>query len=52
MSPSTVQKDGFAQTPLLHQLDAHCELVVQGLPLVGFVPSGLQVPPPLPSGTH
>jgi hypothetical protein len=52
MSPSTVQNDGFAQTPALHQPDAHCELVVQGFPLVGFGPSGVQVPPPLPSGAH
>jgi hypothetical protein len=52
ISPSTVQNEGFAQMPLLQKLDAHCEFVVHGLPLVGFVPSGLQVPPPLPSGTH
>lgn len=52
MSPDTVQNDGFAQMPLLHQPDAHCELIVQGLPAVGLGPSGLQTPPPLPFGTQ
>jgi hypothetical protein len=52
MSPSTVQNEGFAQRPLLHQPDAHCEFVVQGLPLVGFGPSGLQTPPPEPFGAQ
>ena len=52
MSPSTTQNEGFVQTPLLQKLDAHCEFIVHGLPAVGFVPSGLQAPPPLPSGAH
>ena len=52
MSPSTMQNDGFAQTPLLHHPDAHCEFVVHGLPLVGFGPSGLQKPPPMPFGAQ
>jgi hypothetical protein len=52
MSPATVQNDGFVQTPLLHQPDAHCPFVVHGLPSTGFVVKGVQVPPPDPFGAH
>jgi hypothetical protein len=55
MSPVTVQNDGFAQTPLLHQPDAQLAFVEHGLPSVGL-PVGLSVlqalPPPVAFGTQ
>jgi hypothetical protein len=53
ISPVTTHiGDGFAQTPLLQKPDAQFELTEHGLPLVGFGPSGLHVPPPVPFGAH